>query len=65
MALNKFQISTDLKLPQQIENELLCLWNKAYGELYEEDWTDGEVTITEGDLDSDITKILALYGDVK
>jgi hypothetical protein len=64
MALNKFQIPTNLKLPKQIENELLCLWNKAYGELYEEDWIDdSEITITEGELDTDILKILAFYGD--
>ena len=63
MALNKFQMSTDTKLSEQIENELLYLWNKAYGELYEEDWIDSEAIISEGELDSDITKILAFYGD--
>jgi hypothetical protein len=63
MALNKFQIPTHLNLPQPIEQELLCLWNKAYGELYEEDWIDSKINITEGELDTDICKILAFYGD--
>jgi hypothetical protein len=62
-ALNKFQMPSSPKLPQQIEDELLCLWNKAYGELYEDDWIDSEVIITEGELDIDIIKILTLYGD--
>ena len=59
--LNNFELPSWFDAPENIKNDILHLWNKSYSELYDEDFVNNKISVTTGELEIDIIKLITLY----